>query len=135
MGLFKALESHLKSFSKRTGVQVDLEMPDEPPELSRNAQINLFRVIQEALNNTEKHAKASRVDIAIDIGPQKLCVGVRDDGCGFEGLKSHGRQNNLGIASMRERAELLGGSLEIVSEPGGGTTVNLEVPLGQILEV
>lgn len=135
MGLFKALESHLKSFSKKTDVQVSLLLPDEPPALSRNAQINLFRIIQEALNNTEKHAGASRVTVAIEVTPRKLYLSIRDDGRGFASRKAHDKPNRLGIASMRERAELLGGSLEIISEPGGGTTVNLDVPLRQILEV
>ena len=135
MGLFKAVESHLKSFTKRTDVQVSLQLPDEPPDISRNAQINLFRIIQEALNNVEKHAKASLVTARIEVTPSNLYLSISDDGNGFTAGKAHGRPNNLGIASMRERAELLGGDLKIISEPGGGTTIDLNVPLGRILEV
>ena len=134
MGLYAALETHLKNFGMANGIQTSLQMPEERPVISRDAQINLFRIIQEALNNVEKHAGASHVAIEIDATPQKLYVNVRDDGRGFSPQKARGKTRNLGIASMRERTELLGGNLKIKSEPGRGTNITCNVPLRPILE-
>ncbi len=134
MGVFTALSTHLKSFGMKNSIQTTLQLPDELPALSRDAQINLFRIVQEALNNVEKHADATHVTIEFEVTPQKLFVAVRDDGRGFQPTKGRGKQRNLGIASMRERTELLGGTLKIKSEPGRGTMITLDVPLRAILE-
>ncbi len=134
MGLYAALETHLKNFGLSNGIQTNLQMPEERPTISRDAQINLFRIIQEALNNIEKHASASHVTIEIETSPQKLHLSIRDDGKGFSTQKARGKTRNLGIASMRERTELLGGNLKIKSEPGRGTNIICDVPLRPILE-
>jgi len=134
MGLFTALETHFKNFGQRTGLQASLQMPDELPPLTRDAEINLFRIIQEALNNIEKHAQASHVTIEIEATPHKLFVTIRDDGKGLTRERPGGKPRNLGIAGMKERTELLGGTLKIKSETDRGTVVNLEVPLGPIME-
>ena len=134
MGLYAALETHLKNFGVSNSIQTSLQMPDDRPVISRDAQINLFRIIQEALNNVEKHAGASHVTIEIETSPQKLYLSIRDDGKGFSPQKARGKTRNLGIASMRERTELLGGNLKIKSEPGRGTNITCDVPLRPILE-
>jgi len=134
MGLYAALEAHLKNFGVANGIQISMQMPDDRPVISRDAQINLFRIIQEALNNVEKHAGASHVTIHIETTPQKLQLFIRDDGKGFSPQKARGKTRNLGIASMRERTELLGGNLKIKSEPGRGTVIACDVPLRPILE-
>jgi len=134
MGLFPALETLLKNFRAKNGIQTNFQVPEELPQLSRDAQINIFRIIQEALNNVEKHANASHVTIEIEVTAQKLYVSIRDDGKGFpSGKIKAGR--HLGIASMRERTELLGGNLKIKSEVGRGTIITLEIPLKQVVEV
>jgi signal transduction histidine kinase len=135
MGLVSALQSHLKNFSNKNDIEVRLDLPEELPKLSRNAEINLFRIIQEALNNVDKHAKASRVTVKIGTSEHALHMVVTDDGKGFNERKARSQANNLGIASMRERAELLSGKLKIISEPGCGTEIKLDVPLRQILGV
>jgi signal transduction histidine kinase len=134
MGLYAALEAHLKKFSTANRVQVSLQIPEEKPPISRDAQINLFRIIQEALNNIEKHAEAEHVTIEIDNTPQKLYLRIIDDGKGFSPQKARGKSGNLGIANMRERTELLGGVLKIKSEPGRGTGISCDIPLRPILE-
>ncbi len=134
MGLYAALETHLKNFGISHGIQTSIRMPDDRPVISRDAQINLFRIIQEALNNVEKHAAASHVSIEIGTSPQKLHLTIRDDGKGFSPQKARAKPRNLGIASMRERTELLGGNLKIKSEPGRGTNITCDVPLRPILE-
>jgi signal transduction histidine kinase len=133
MGLFKAIETHLKNFGHKNSVQYSFQPPESMPALTRDAQINLFRIVQEALNNIEKHAGASHVTIEIDTTPQKLHLTIRDDGKGFP-HKGRGKPRNLGIASMRERTELLGGKLSIKSEADRGTMISVDVPLRQIVE-
>ncbi|MHB8893652.1 MAG: response regulator [Candidatus Geothermincolia bacterium] len=134
MGLYKALETHLKNFAARNSVQYSFQLPDSQPTLSRDAQINLFRIVQEALNNVEKHADATHITLEINTTPQKLYLIIRDDGRGYSATKARGKTRNLGIAGMKERTELLGGSLKMKSESGRGTVVSLEVPLRQIVE-
>jgi two-component system sensor histidine kinase DegS len=133
MGLIKAVEMHLKNFGIRNGVQYSFQPPDTFPTLTRDAQINLFRIVQEALNNIEKHAGASHVTIEVDTTPQKVYLTIRDDGKGFP-HRGRGKPRNLGIASMSERTELLGGKLDIKSEADRGTMISVEVPLRQIVE-
>ena len=135
MGLVTALQAHLKNFANKNDIQVGLDLPEELPPLSKNSQINLFRIIQEALNNVEKHAGASRVTIRVAVTAQSICLLVSDDGRGFNARKARTQSGNLGIASMRERAELLGGNLTITSEPGAGAEIRLDAPLKQIAEV
>lgn len=134
MGLFPALETHLKNFGFKNNVQTSFQPPEELPDLTRDAQVNLFRIIQEALNNIERHAGASHVTIEIETTPQKLRMNIRDDGKGFAARGGKEKTRHLGIASMRERTELLGGTLKIKSEPGRGTVVSLDVPFRPILE-
>lgn len=134
MGLGKALETHLKNYAARNRVQYSLQMPESMPGLTRDARINLFRIVQEALNNVEKHAAAQHVTVEVTTTPRKLHLTVRDDGKGCSAARGRSNTRNLGIASMRERTELLGGSFEMKSEPTRGTVVALEVPLRQIVE-
>ncbi len=134
MGLYKALETHLKNFGLQNGIQYSFQQPETPPVLTRDAQINIFRIVQEALNNIEKHASATHVTIEIEATPQKLFLTIRDDGRGFSTQRTRGRPRNLGIASMRERTELLGGHLKIKSEADRGTMISVDVPLRQIVE-
>jgi signal transduction histidine kinase len=134
MGLYKALETHLKNFAMKNSLQYSFQLPDAQPVLTTDAQINLFRIVQEALNNVEKHSGAAHVTLEIETTPQKLYMSIRDDGRGFSTGKARGKPRQLGIASMRERTELLGGHLKMKSESGRGTVVSLDVPLRQIVE-
>jgi signal transduction histidine kinase len=119
------------------GLEVGLEetLGDErlPPEV----ETTLFRVAQEALTNVRKHARASRVHVVLDRSGSTIRLLVRDDGCGFlpDGTKrSNGHGERVGLSGMRERLSLLGGSFELHSEPGSGTTVKAEVELPGIKE-
>jgi signal transduction histidine kinase len=112
------------------GLEVGLEeaLGDErlPPEV----ETTLFRVAQEALTNVRKHARSSRVRVALDRSGRAVRLMVRDDGRGFkpdEAPKSNGPSERVGLSGMRERLSLLGGRFELQSEPGSGTTVTAEV--------
>jgi signal transduction histidine kinase len=93
-------------------------------------EVTVLRVMQEALANVQKHARAARVTIRLDREAEWLTLAIVDDGCGLapagQGNPSDG--TGTGLGSMRERAELLGGTLDVTSRPGSGTEVLLRVP-------
>jgi signal transduction histidine kinase len=90
----------------------------------------VFRIAQEALHNAVKHAAADRLGLRLEEGERQLVLTVRDDGVGFDPAATAHRSRRLGLTSMEERATSLGGALRIDSAPGKGTTIRLEVPLG-----
>ena len=97
-------------------------MSDFPGEV----ETALYRVVQESLTNIAKHAGAASVSVVAQQHSDRAVVVVEDDGCGFE---VDGAVDGLGLVSMRERAELLGGTLRVESSPETGTTIAAEVPL------
>jgi signal transduction histidine kinase len=88
----------------------------------------VLRVAQEALNNALRHAEAERIELRMEARDERLIVTVADDGIGFDPEDRSLRSRRLGLTSMEERALALGGTLNVVSRPGEGTTVTLEVP-------
>jgi signal transduction histidine kinase len=95
------------------------------------AATNFFRIVQEALNNIEKHARATEARISLLEEDKLLRLAIADNGRSFHPDHATAAQKNghLGLVSMRERAEMLGGTLEIHAEPGNGTTVRAAVPV------
>ncbi len=83
------------------------------------------------MNNTLKHARAGKIDVALRIDTKQVALEVSDDGAGFDPADPQVRSKRLGLTSMDERAQTLGGSLSIDSRPGAGTKVSLEVPVGR----
>lgn len=134
IGLTAALESLLRDFGSRNNVQTSLLLSDELPLLAKEASVNLFRVVQEALMNVEKHAQASHTSVEIHSVGNRIVLTVSDDGAGFIERLTKSEKGHLGIAGMRERAELLEGTLKIKSMPGEGTTVTLDMPLKKAIE-
>ncbi|MBK5092727.1 MAG: sensor histidine kinase [Actinobacteria bacterium] len=132
--LFSSLDTYLKNFGIKNNMQASLLVPDDLPTLSRDAQINIFRIFQETLNNIEKHSKATEVSVEIDVGLKDFFMTICDNGRGFHVINRRGLASHLGIASMRERTELFGGQFNIKSESGQGSTVKLTIPLEQITE-
>jgi len=127
-GLAAALGWYAEDFSRRTGVRVAVSDAageagtQSPPEVA----VALFRIAQEALNNVLKHAQARSVEIEIAATPENLVLAVRDDGAGFDPAAAP--RGRWGMTTMRERAEAAGGSLEVQSARGAGTTVRARVP-------
>lgn len=128
-GLLPALQSLAERFSKRFGTPVSVD--GKPmPRLTKTTEAAMYRVAQEALNNVARHAKASRVHIRLWMSPGELHCRIRDDGVGFDpGALSRASKNALGIIGIRERLNVLGGSLEIQSAPQQGTELKIEVPV------
>lgn len=131
LGLVPAIEWLANSFTQRFGVpcsvSVDEALELELPESYATA---IFRMVQEALNNVAKHAKASQVIVVLDKTADAVELLVKDNGCGF--LTTTARKpHSLGLMGLRERAQLLGGSVAIKSAPGQGACVEVSIPLRQ----
>ena len=120
-GLAKALQQRLEAVERRAGVEASLTV-DDTLDLSASVEEELYRVVQEALNNSLKHAGASAVEVQVRTIGGIIQIDVSDNGRGFnpETLVDAG---GLGLRSIRERVGMLGGTVAILSAPGQGTTV------------
>jgi len=132
-GFEKALEVHVGEFSLSTGIPTSFSSDGEPTQMGEEKEVLLFRIAQEALANIRKHANAGTVEVSLESGNGDLRLSIRDDGDGFDAedtLALSSRTKRFGIHGMRDRAEILGGVLNIASKPGSGTTVTVKVPRG-----
>jgi PAS domain S-box-containing protein len=124
------LRQYLESYSMQYNLSTSLSAADgfEEGRIEPEARLQLFRIVQEALSNARKHSGAKRVEIRVETADRLARVAIRDDGHGFDPETQVGRRG-FGLDFMRERAELLGGRLEIESAPGEGTRVMVEIPI------
>jgi two-component system, NarL family, sensor histidine kinase DegS len=130
MGLFVALRRYAADFEKHFGISMEVDLPDAQERLSSSKEVALFRVAQEALQNVQKHAGASRVTIRGRADQLVMSRSIEDNGRGFDLTRVASRHSrNLGLISMRERAELIGAQLQVASSPGRGTRISIAVPL------
>jgi signal transduction histidine kinase len=132
LGLFPALRWQVADSCGRVGLKCTERYPPEELSLTPEASIAIFRIVQEAMTNILKHARARNVEISIESRHQSLIVRIRDDGIGLplerlEALRSHG------LAAMRHRAVGLGGQWRVLRATGGGTEVEVRLPLEKIL--
>ncbi len=130
LGLIPALHSYMKSFTKETGIRVSLTAFSGLELLSNAKRTVLYRIAQEALTNVVRHAKASRVDVHIEKKNDNVVLRIKDDGTSFDLQRvwQVGINKRLGLLGMRERAEMVGGTFEIESSPGKGTTIHVQIP-------
>ncbi len=127
VGLVRALQQRLDAVERRAGIDATLIVDgvvDLPPFLEEE----LYHITQEALNNALKHAGANAVSVRITADDRRITIDIRDDGRGLD-LNAGSREGGMGLSSMRERAQRLGGVLSITSLPGKGTTVRVECDL------
>jgi PAS domain S-box-containing protein len=132
LGLVSALLWYTERHGERTGMSVQVAMDPLPFRLAPDIETACFRIVQEALTNIARHSRASRVRVEFCRKGDDLEVLVRDNGTGFDVKKAHARAAggaSMGLLGMRERAELVGGSLAIRSIPGKGSLIRLLVPL------
>ena len=129
---FAALQQFVDGYRQNYGMQVEVAVGaglDDgvlPPE----AQVQLFRILQESFSNARKHAQASRVRVSFDLAADWLRMRVEDDGQGFDPQQqARAGQDHFGLRFMRERAEQLNGRLDVSSAPGRGTCVEVAVPV------
>lgn len=132
LGLAPALRSLCAEFGERTGMAVNLSLHRVPRAIPDDIELNLYRIIQEALGNIEKHSRATQVSLRVARQAAKLCAAIADNGCGFDPQAPRPRRaqpGGMGLVDMRERAALLGGQYELHSTPGSGTEILVEMPL------
>ncbi|HEY7016889.1 MAG TPA: sensor histidine kinase, partial [Gaiellaceae bacterium] len=125
-GLVPALERLTQGFAEQTGIAVDLEAGLVTDRLPREVETAIYRVVQEALTNVVKHARASRVSVLLTRDGGRIKAVIEDDGTGFEAASDG---DGIGLIGMRERVELLNGTLTVESSATSGTTVAAEVPV------
>ena len=129
-GLVPALRECAHDFEHAAQIQCHLRVEGTPRRFDPESQVAVFRIIQEALNNIEQHARSQRADIALNFGARDLRVIIADDGIGFDVPTAQDQpRRQLGLLSMRERAESIGGALDVWSEPGKGARVTFIVPI------
>ncbi len=127
LGLVSAIQWLVQSFSQRTGVACEL-MVNEELELAEPYATAVFRIVQESLANVAKHAQATQVSVSVEQLEGALLLKVSDNGQGFATQLAR-KPASLGLMGLRERAELLRGSVEIDSQPGGGTRISVSIPV------
>ena len=132
LGLLPTLNWYVDRFSQRTDIEVIVEVINEEKRLLDEIETALYRIIQEALTNVVKHAKAKKVGLQIDIRAEMVIVNIKDDGRGFDSDAMQFPETSprgLGLIGMADRTALVGGDLRIYSKPGEGTRIEVEIPL------
>jgi signal transduction histidine kinase/ligand-binding sensor domain-containing protein len=129
LGLTKAIEVMIRSVARSTAIEISSQIDDIDDRFPEELRINFYRIVQEALNNVVKHAAATEVEVRIQRSSERAVLTIRDNGRGFP---STGRDAPLGhggfgLTGMAERAKLLGGELQLQSEPGRGTLVTVAI--------
>lgn len=130
LGLVAALDGYTQDLARRTGLPVRFEAAYSGDRLPAQVELVLYRIAQEAITNAAKHAGARHIDVELVREPGAVSLTVRDDGKGFDPARVT-RGRGLGLFSMRERAELAGGTLSVISRPGQGTTVVARIPIAR----
>jgi signal transduction histidine kinase len=128
LGLETTLRKHIETFGRQNKMVTQFEAVGlDDKRLQPDVETNLYRVVQEALTNVIRHAKATQVDVLLERRGDQLVAIIEDNGVGFD-TEVAGQSSRLGLLGMRERAEMLQGNLMIESTPGSGTTIYVEVP-------
>ena len=132
LGLRAALEWLVEQLETEHKVECHLIVVGQERRLASETEVMIFRIVQEAIRNIGKHSQASKAEVTVKFEQKETTITVKDNGVGFQLLESVGdltRAGKLGLAGMQERAQLLGGSLSIQSEPGIGTTIVVKAPV------
>jgi len=130
LGLRVSLTSLLDDFMKRTGIRVHFRTYADIDHLSRDQRTTLYRIAQTALSNVAEHSHATQVELLISKTPDAVCLDITDNGSAFDvsQTEAQGSNQHLGLTSMRERAEMAGGTFRVESVPGKGTTLHVQIP-------
>lgn len=132
LGLVAAMEWQLNEFEKRSDIKTRFSCPEEEEEFPNNVKTGLFRIFQESLTNVVRHSNAKKLIISLERGVDSFILSIQDDGKGFDKQKVADKKT-LGILGMKERALMIGGTYDITSTPGKGTTVMVTVPLNELI--
>ncbi|HXV44632.1 MAG TPA: GAF domain-containing sensor histidine kinase [Anaerolineae bacterium] len=137
-GLEKALRSHAEQFQiAHPELEINLKLTPDGQTLPEPVRLALFRIYQEALNNVLRHAEAKKIWIRLMLEATQAILEIQDDGLGFKATQRWielARQGHLGLIGMAERAEAIGGELQVVSAPGAGTTIRVVAPRPEAIQ-
>ena len=135
LGLKKALDAMVKAVSDSSDIRFTTDITDLDSVLPKGAEINLYRIVQESLNNIVKHSGATEASVTVNNDAQNIHIEIRDNGKGFvPGSSGDPTTGGLGLVGMAERAKMLGARCDIHSAPGKGTFINVNVVLGELLK-
>ncbi len=131
LGLIPTVDRYIKNYTNNTGIEVDLHVFGDEKQIKNIIELASFRIIQEAMNNIQKHANAKHVAVKLEFVDDNISIIVSDDGKGFnkDMVKIDSQEGGYGLISMRERVELLNGKFDIFSSLGKGTKVFVTMPL------
>src|SRR5713226_5571129 len=138
LGLLPALRWYVKEYQKKCSIEVEFHATGFKERLPAEMETALYRIVQECLTNTAKHANASRVTITLKEETDRVYARITDDGQGFDYdalLKTPGQERGLGLAGMNERAVLLDGILNIHATPDQGTIIEVSIPLPSVRDL
>lgn len=131
LGLIPTAKRYIDTFKEKTGLQITLQIGGAERRVESVREVLMFRGLQEVLGNIRDHAQASQVKVTLDMDDARVRATVEDNGKGFDPRAVFGGpQKTIGLTALKERVELLDGSLTIDSQPGGGTRVAMEIPAG-----
>ncbi len=128
LGMVTSIRRLLADCTERTGVQAQLKLIGKERRLSRDIELGMFRITQEALWNMERHSRATKVVVTTTFSKDEVRMDIKDNGLGFNVPSNLGTSGHLGLLGMQERAELLGGKWEIQSSPGKGAVTTISIP-------
>ncbi|BAF59624.1 MAG: sensor histidine kinase [Pelotomaculum sp.] len=131
LGLAPAIKRYLADYKEQYGLQVDFLFFGQQQRLDSSIEVALFRVIQEAVTNIRKHARAKNALVKMEILQKKVNIHIKDDGKGFDldSVMADRERDGYGLVGMRERVQLLRGEINIITAPGQGTSISISVPL------
>ncbi len=131
LGLIPTAKRYVDTFKEKSGLQISLQIAGAERRIEGVREVMMFRGLQEILGNIRDHAQATQVKISLEMDDTRARATVEDNGKGFDAKAVFsGPQRTIGLTALKERVELLGGSLTIDSQPGSGTRVALEIPAG-----
>lgn len=132
--LGESLEGLLRLFETTSGLRVTFERTSGLPIVDEAVAVELFLLVREALSNVRRHARAASVRVTLSADAEALHLVIEDDGAGFDPT-SQRRDEQFGLRNMETRARLIGGDLTLDSHPGGGTRIDVRVPMGRLASV
>ena len=127
LGIEDALHAYVADFQRRSGIKCSVTIEGDAGMVDAERSMALFRILQEALTNVSRHAGATSVHVKVAVGDRQASLSVVDDGAGMTAVPAH--SETLGMTSMRDRAQLFGGSFAVKSAPRGGTIIEADIPL------
>lgn len=131
LGLAGGVRRLLEDFQERHNLPVNFLLFGSERRYSRPLELAVFRIIQEALNNVQKHAEASEATVKLELHPERVYAVIQDDGKGFDSEAVVDKREHYGLTNMRERAQVLKGEVQVNSTTGKGTEINVVIPVGE----